>query len=194
MIIPEGAAVNVYEQYFTLLDTLSGKQISIESNIYINDSTYWKKGTPWRFISTTDPVLIEKGYEPAIHDFSITSLSGEDVTQSVLSDTNYYFVLVAYDLKKSETECQEEINLLHEQAVAGNNKFICLTSVTKNEIEEFKSRQNAGYDYYVSDPITLKTIIRANPGLVLLYKGTILAKWHSNDIPDYNTIKTRYLK
>jgi hypothetical protein len=51
----------------------------------------------------------------------------------------------------------------------------------------------AEYDFYITDPITLKTIIRANPGLVLLHKGTILAKWHSNDIPEFNLIKEKYL-
>jgi len=194
MIIPEGAAANVYEQYFTLLDTLSGKQISIESRDYINDSTYWKTSTSWKFISTTDPVLKEKGYEPAIHDFSITSLSGEDITQSVLLDSGFYFILIAYDLSKSETDCQADINKLYNLVVADNHKFICLTSVTRSEIEQYKSMHKADYDFYVTDPITLKTIIRANPGLVILHEGTILAKWHSNDIPDYKAIKAKYLK
>lgn len=194
MIIPEGAPANVYEQFFTLLDTVSGKKISIESNQYTHDSTYWKKGTTWKFISTTEPVLVKKGYVPAIHDFSISTLSGEDITQSVLSDTGYYFVLVAYDLKKSKIKHQSEINKLYNQSVADNHKFICLTSVTTSEIEQFKTMYGVAYDFYVTDPITLKTIVRANPGLIILHEGTILAKWHSNDIPDYNNIKVKYLK
>jgi uncharacterized membrane protein YphA (DoxX/SURF4 family) len=194
MIIPEGAPANVYVQYFTLHDTLSGKQISIESKLYVSDSTYWGKSTTWKFISTTEPKLIKEGYQPPIRDFSIVSLSGVDITQPVLSDTGYYFVLVAYDLKKSKTKYQSKINTLYNQAVADNHKFICLTSVTRNEIEQFKTTNKATYDFYLTDPITLKTIIRANPGLAILHEGTILAKWHSNDIPDYKKIKTKYLK
>ncbi|MCX6253945.1 MAG: DoxX family protein, partial [Bacteroidia bacterium] len=194
MIIPEGVPANVYEQYFTLLDTLSGKQISIESKLYVSDSTYWGKSTSWKFISTTEPKLIKEGYRPPIRDFSIVSLSGANVTQPVLSDTGYYFVLVAYDLKKSKTKYQSKINTIYNQAVADNHKFICLTSVTRNEIEQFKITNKATYDFYLTDPIILKTIIRANPGLAILREGTILAKWHSNDIPDYKKIKTKYLK
>jgi len=194
MIIPEDAPANVYEQYYTLLDTISGKQISIESNIYMSDSSYWKKGTAWKFISATEPVLVKEGYQPAIHDFSISSISGEDITQDVLTDTGYYFILVAYDLKKSEIKYQPEINRLFSQTVADNHKFICLTAVTGSEIEQFKTVHNIDYEFYITDPITLKTIIRANPGMILLNNGTIIGKWHSNDIPGYDKIKMKYLK
>jgi len=194
MIIPKGVPSAVYELDFTLRDTVSGKQISIESNLYMKDSTYWKKGTTWKFISSTEPKLIKKGYQPPIHDFSIVSLTGEDITQTVLSDTGYYFILVAYDLKKSNTKHQPAINELYKLAISNNYNFICLTSVIEKEIIEFKNKWQVQYEFFVTDPITLKTIIRANPGLVLLHKGTILEKWHSNDIPDYNTIKVKYLK
>ena len=194
MKIPEGAPSNVYKQYFTLIDTISGKQISIESKLYLSDSIYWGKSTTWKFISTTEPKLVKAGYKPPIRDFSIVSLSGVDITQLVLSDTGYYFVLVAYDLKKSETKNQPKINMLYNQVVADNHKFICLTSVSANEIDQFKTTNNATYDFYLSDPITLKTIVRANPGLIILHEGTILAKWNSNDIHGYDKIKMKYLK
>lgn len=195
MTIPEGASVNVYEQYFTLLDTLTGKRISIESNLYMNDSTYWGKKTTWKFVSASEPKLVKEGYQPPVRDFSIVSLAGEDVTQSVLSDTGYYFVLVAYDLKKSDMECRSEINTLCNQVLSDNHKFICLTSTTTDELEQFKTKYNdITYDFYFTDPITLKTIIRANPGLVLLHNGTILGKWNSKDIPGYNEIKAKILE
>jgi len=194
MVIPEDDPANVYKQYYTLLDTITGNQISIESNVYMSDSIYWEKGTTWKFISSTEPVLVTEGYQPAIHDFSISSPSGEDITQDVLADKGYYFIVIAYDLKKSERKCQPEINTLYNQAVADNHRFICLTAVTSNEIEQFKAINNAAYEFYITDPITLKTVIRANPGLVILHNGTIIAKWHSNDIPAYDTIKMKYLK
>jgi uncharacterized membrane protein YphA (DoxX/SURF4 family) len=194
MVIPEGAPSDVYEQYFTLRDTTTGNEISIESTTYTNDTSYWFKGSKWKFISSSEPKLVKRGYQAPIHDFSIVSLSGEDITQTVLADSGYYFILVAYDLKKSKTTHQAKINELYKQATSNSHKFICLTSVNTNEITEFKDKWQVSYDYFVTDPITLKTIVRANPGLVLLHKGTILAKWHSNDIPDYQTIKAKFFK
>lgn len=193
MKIPEDAAPDIFEQYFTLLDTVSGKQISLESNKYLTDSTYWGKNTIWKFISTSEPVLVKKGFQPSIHDFSITSRTGEDITGSVLADTGFYFIVVAYDLKKSETKKQEELNSLYYDAFANNHKFICLTAVPDDEINYFIEATGAPYEFFLTDPITLKTIIRANPGLVILHKGIVLGKWNVNDIPSYSLIKTRYL-
>jgi uncharacterized membrane protein YphA (DoxX/SURF4 family) len=194
MVIPKGAPSDVYEKYFTLRDTTTGNEISIESATYTNDTSYWYKGTKWKFISSSEPKLVKRGYQAPIHDFSIVSLSGEDITQTVLSDSGYYFILVAYDLKKSTTKHQPKINELYKLAINDNHKFICLTSVNTNEIVDFKNKWQVPYECFVTDPITLKTIIRANPGLVLLHKGTILAKWHSNDIPDYKTIMVHYIQ
>lgn len=194
MVIPEGALADQYEQYFTLVDTVTGEEKIIEIARYTADSTYWFKGTTWKFISAGEPELIKKGYEPPIHDFTIVSLEGDDITEYVLSDSGYYFLLVAYDLKKSKIKNQLKITNLHKKAISNGYKFIGLTSVTTDEILKFKTSHNVPYDFYITDPITLKTIVRANPGLVLLHKGTILAKWHSNDIPDFKNIQENYIK
>lgn len=194
MMMPEGATVNVYEQYFTLIDTLTDKRISIESNLYMNDSTYWEKKTTWKFVSSSEPKLVKEGYQPPIRDFSIVSPAGEDVTQSVLSDTGYYFILIAYDIKKSNLNYIHEIDILYNQVITDNHKFICLTSTTINELEQFRTRYDVKFNFYFTDPITLKTIIRANPGLILLHNGTILGKWNSKDIPDYKKINEKYLQ
>lgn len=194
MIIPEDAPVDEYEQYFTLLNTVSGKQTSIESEIYMSDSTYWGSESEWEYVSSTEPQLIKKGYQPPIHDFTITSLDGDDITDDVLADESYDFILVTYDLKKTRTAKLSMINTIYEQAINDDFKFICLTSVSTEEILMFKNTHNIPYDFYIMDPITLKTIVRANPGLLLLHEGTIVAKWHSNDIPEYTEIKQKYMK
>jgi uncharacterized membrane protein YphA (DoxX/SURF4 family) len=191
---PKDAPVDVYEQFFTLRNEKTGEEIKIESKQYTKDSTYWGQGSPWKFISSSEPVLVKKGYQTPIHDFNIKSLDDNDITQNVLNDNAYYFILVTYDLTKTNLKRQADINILAEMAKAAGHKFICLTGNSNDIIKEFKQKHNIKYDFYITDPITLKTVIRANPGLLLLHKGTILAKWHYNDIPDYNDIKKKYIK
>ena len=192
MVIPIDAPVDEYEQIFTLLDTISGKQINIEGQVYFSDSTYWGTNTIWKYIAS-EPKLIKKGYTPPIHDFTITTLDGFEITNKVLTDASYCFILIAYDLNNTKTENLPHINSIYEQSINDHYKFICLTSVSNKEIITFKKTHHAGYEFYITDPITLKTIVRANPGLILLHKGTILAKWHSNDIPSYKKIKQQYI-
>lgn len=194
MKMPEGADANVYEQYYNLKDTLSGKETAISSTKYLSDSTYWKKGSTWEFLSASEPVLIKKGYVPPIHDFSIASQNGDDITQTVLSDTGYYFILVSYDLKKASAKRHKEINAIYRQTMVDNNKFICLTASGSEIIDQFRKSFEIPYDFYLADPITLKTIIRSNPGLLILKNGIVKAKWHNNDIPEYNIIKSTVLK
>ena len=62
-------------------------------------------------------------------------------------------------------------------------RFYCVTSSTEEEIAEWEDRTGAEYPYLRADDTLLKTMIRSNPGLILLRQGTILMKWHSNDIP-----------
>ena len=70
--------------------------------------------------------------------------------------------------------------------------FICLTSSTGTTLENFKQQHHPPYDFLFGDEITLKTIIRSNPGLLLTQKGTILAKWHYNDIPEIEAVQKKY--
>ena len=193
MIIPEDAPADVYQQFFTLKDTTTGKILELESVEYMNDSTYWKNGTVWKFIASSEPRLVKKGYEPPIHDFSIRTYQDDDITQDVLNDSGYTFLMVAYDLKKTRTDKIKTINTLYKSATSDGHNFICLTAALEDEMMHFKKEHSIHYTFYVTDPITLKTIIRANPGIVLLHKGRILAKWNANDLPEYETIKQKFL-
>lgn len=193
MAIPEGAPADIYEQYFTLVDTVSGKKVEVESSVYLNDSTYWKNGTSWKYIASSEPKLLKKGYQPEIHDFRITSSLGEDITSDVLNDPRFYFILVAYDLKKTNSDHLPLIKSIYNQAIKNDYQFICLTASSESIVEKYRHMWQIPYQFYYADPITLKTIIRANPGLMILHKGKIVAKWHHNDIPDFNSINAKLL-
>jgi hypothetical protein len=72
-------------------------------------------------------------------------------------------------------------------------QFICLTSSLPDESEEFAEKHNIPYEFFNADEITLKTIVRSNPGLMVLKDGTILAKYHYNDIPTPDQFKSEFI-
>ena len=86
----------------------------------------------------------------------------------------------------------KQINDLAKWATSKNLLFLGLTSSLKTEIDSFISSTQTTYPFYTCDETTLKTMIRANPGLIVLKKGTIVAKWHSNDIPSPEEFEKKF--
>ena len=138
----------------------------------------------WTFVESRT-ILKEKGYEPPIHDFSMMSLdTWEDITDSVLSDKGYTFLLVAHRIEGADDSNIDLINEIYDYSVEHGYGFYALTSSPEDEIELWRDKTGAEYPFCQTDDITLKTIIRSNPGLLLVKDGTILNKWSDNRLPD----------
>ena len=174
MTMPEGAKPSVYESIFILEKNGEKKEFTLDN---YPDST-------WTFVDTRT-ILKEKGYEPAIHDFSMIDLNtGEDITDDVLTDIGYTFLLVAHRIEEADDSNIDLINEIYDYSVEHGYKFYCLTSSPEEQIELWKDKTGAEYPFCQMDDITLKTMVRSNPGLILIKNGTILNKWSDEDIPD----------
>lgn len=184
MEIPEGARPSVFESRFIL--EKDGKRQEFTLDNY-PDST-------WTFVETRT-LLKEKGYEPPIHDFSMMSIeTGEDLTDSVLSDKGYTFLLVAHRIENADDSNIDLINEIYDYSVEHGYGFYALTSSPEEEISSWREKTGAEYPFCQMDDITLKTIIRSNPGLLLLKDGTILNKWSANNLPDEYVLNDRLEK
>lgn len=178
MKIPEGAPKAVYENNFIYKNIKTGEEKKFsEANIP------WKDTLNWKYVKSEDPILIQKGYTPPIHDFRIESPEGEDIKDFYLYDEKGTFVVIASNLKKTNMEGMRRIVQFAVEAKRKGYNFIGLTATSPTDFAAFKNETGAEFDFFNTDEITLKTIIRSNPGLILLKKGTIIGKYHFNDIP-----------
>ena len=174
MTIPEGAKPSVYESIFTLEKDGQKKEFTLEN---YPDST-------WKFIDT-HTILKEKGYEPPIHDFSMMELTtGDDITEDVLTDMGYTFLLVAHRIEEADDSNIDLINEIYDYSIEHGYMFYCLTSSPEELIELWRDKTGAEYPFCQMDDITLKTMIRSNPGLMLIKNGKILNKWSDEELPD----------
>lgn len=73
----------------------------------------------------------------------------------------------------------------------GVGAFLVAGGASGAELDDFAATINADFPMYEADDITLKTIIRSNPGIVLLHDGTIVNKWHYRKIPQWNVARTQ---
>ncbi len=173
MKIPQGALQPQFETTFILEKNGQQKEFTLDN---YPDST-------WTFVDSKT-VQTAEGYVPPIHDFSIQdNKTGEDITQEVLNDTGYTFLLISPTLAYADDSNFGRIDQIYEFAQDYGYRFICLTASSDKDIAKWQDITGAEYPFYTTDATTLKTMIRSNPGLMLLHHGTIIQKWSHNKLP-----------
>ena len=173
MKIPEGAPQPEFETTFMMKKYGQTKEFTLEN---YPDST-------WEFVDSKT-IMVKEGFVPPIHDFSILSLNGDDLTEDILQQKGYTFLLIAPYLEKADDSNFGPIDQIYEYAEEYGYKFYCLTASGKQAIARWQDMTGAEYPFYNTDAVTLKTIIRSNPGMLLLKDGTVIQKWSHNELPN----------
>ena len=174
MEIPKGAKLPQFKTTFIMEKNGQRKEFTLDN--YPDAS--------WKFIDSKT-VQTSEGYIPPIHDFSITdNKTGLDLTNSVLSHKGYTFLLIAPHLETADDSNFGDIDRLYEYAQSYGIPFYCLTASTTKAIKRWIDLTGAEYPFCITDEAVLKTIIRSNPGLLLLKDGTIFNKWSHNNLPN----------
>jgi len=173
MVVPEGVPVDEYMTTFVYEKNGVKKDFNL-NNYPANDST-------WKFVDQKS-VLVKRGYKPPIHDFIITSLSGEDITQQILTFRGHSVLMISKKLAEAgKNHLSDGFKLGNYCKMHGINFYILTSSGT----EEIKCYEN-GLAFCSADETTLKTMVRSNPGYILVKDGTILDKWSWANVPDQN--------
>lgn len=177
MTVPEGAP---HDEYLTTLKYKNKNTGEIKD--FDETNFPWQDTLNWEFHSSSQK-LLKEGYKAPIHDFAIEHPDFGNITEEVLADEGYTFLVVAHKLEKSSLDAQNRLNDIAAYAEEHGYRFYGLTSSNADEIEEFSRKNNVHYRFCATDEIQLKTIVRSNPGLVLINHGTIIGKWGHRDIP-----------
>jgi hypothetical protein len=171
MAVPPDAPADVYETTFIYEKNGIKKEFSLKD--------YPANDTSWKFVDQKS-VLLKKGYKPPIHDFSITAPDGEDLTQKVLSKQGYTLLMISKKLNEAGSRNLAAGFELGRYCIGKRIDFLILTSSGSEETRQYNNDLAFGF----ADETTLKTMIRANPGYILLKDGTIVGKWSFAGCPD----------
>ncbi len=172
MRIPKDAAKPVVEYYWKF-------KINGEDKVITTNGSY--PSVDGDFVSV-DTKMIKEGYQPSVVDFSIES-PDEDLTQHFLSEENL-IVIVSYSLEKMEKAGAEKLKALSDEAIKKGYKVIGLTASSEDDKQKINKLYNLKFNWYLCDEKALKTVVRSNPGILELDKGTVKQKVHWNDIDD----------
>lgn len=179
-----------YGTVYTLQNTVTGEEKKVSSEAYVKDKWYEKED--WKILTDkTETVIIEEGYEPPIHDFFLY-LEDEDMTQDLLME-EAVFVLVAYNISETATEAYPAVNKFAEAAQQAGIPFYGISASLPGLVEQKRHELQTPFPFGSMDETTLKTIIRANPGILLLKEGSVAAKWHYSDLPSFEAVQQNHL-
>lgn len=170
MEYPEDAAPDEYEVTFVYAKDGHEQTFTLDN--------YPKGDSTWVFVSQNSR-LVKKGYEPPIHDFEIMNADYEDITYDILESEQPVTMVVMYDLSKSDMSLMPRVEALYEHCAFEGSPFYILTGSGTDDILAFALEHPDLSDAVCTcDPVTLKTIVRANPGVFVVQNGTIIDKYN----------------
>ncbi len=187
MTIPEGAPHDEYETTLQYKNKNTG-----EVKDFTEQNFPWQDTVNWEYANSVQK-LVKEGYKAPIHDFVIEHPEQGDITQEVLQDNNYTFLVISYNINKANPVQQEKLNRLATYAQSKGYRFYGLSASVADDVHKYTEAHHVNYDFCSTDEIQLKTMIRSNPGLVLLREGTVIDKWGSRDIPEVEELQEQDL-
>lgn len=193
----EDAAASVQTIGYALTNKVSGETVELTTAEFLKVYQDYPE-SEWEYNPKTTEPAIEA---TKISDFEVSDAEGYDQVPALLEDPGYSFVIVAYKLKGEAgswdagylEKWQEDIQPVVKAAQQAGHTVMAMTKFADDAyIQDFHKTIGADYPFYRGDDIMLKTIIRSNPGVVLMKDGVILNKWHHKKLPSFADIKTEH--
>lgn len=143
----------------------------------------WEDST-WHYVSSEN-ILVQRGYEPPIHDFALEQTDGTNYVNALLApDSTLKLLVVTPFLQTLTTNDIQTLNALQAQATINGIALFHATASSQGLQQELRQSDGLQTTLYTTNERTLKTIVRASTGVVLLRNAIVLDKWTLHDLPD----------
>ncbi len=166
-------------------NTATGEQKEFDSK----GAYPWDDST-WVYVDRR-VVVKERGIDSPVKDFILNDKDGYDATADILGEPTPVLFVVVKTMSKAGTDCLPKIAALAQEATQNGWYVYGLTSSSYDEVEAFRHQHQLPFDFLTCDEITLKTMIRSNPGVMLMQQGTVRGQWHCNDVPKFEQAKKK---
>jgi hypothetical protein len=192
MKTPPGAMPDEFEVTYNLLNKKTKATKTMTDKEYLK-SGIWKD-TNWEVQGNPESRLVKKGFEPKIRDLNIQDAQGNNYNEELLSSPFYSLVIVAWNLEATNNEAVARINALAINLTQNyNTRTIFITSNAPEQAQQFAKEHKLVSELFYADGVPLKTMVRSNPGIMLLKNGTVVNKWHFHSMPKYDDLVKNYL-
>ena len=191
----EGYKDPVYQSMLVYENLKTGELKELNQDDFMK-SKIWEDTLNWKWHATDNKLIAEAVNPPLITDFTVNDALGNNLTDSLLNDKGYSVWIIMHQLDKTTTDAKVMAQIMDFVKLAGQDgiKVHGFTSSSVEEIEKFKKANGFDFPVYIADNIVLKTMIRSNPGFMLMKEGTVITNWHYRNMPVYSELKGKFIK
>lgn len=192
MTVPEGETLDEYETIYVLKNKETNETKKVGDKEYLRDEIW--KDQSWEIIGDPETRLIKKGYQIPISDLIISDINGIDHTNEIIENPDYSLIIVAYDINSTNLDGLRKLNELAQSAAEDYRiRTVLLTASSMQAVEEATSGLELFSEVFFVDAIPLKSMVRSNPGLMLLKNGTVINKWNFHILPSVQKLADKYI-
>jgi len=192
MTVPEGESIDEYETIYVLKNKESKETKKFGDKEYLR-AEIWKDPS-WEIVGDPETRLIKRGYQVPISDLIISDINGINHTNEIIENPDYNLIVVAYDINKTNLDGLRKLNDLAQSAAEDYRiRTVLLTASSMQAVEDATSDLELFSEVFFVDAIPLKSMVRSNPGLMLLKNGTVIKKWNFHVIPSAQKLADKYL-
>ncbi|MES2275363.1 MAG: BT_3928 family protein [Bacteroidota bacterium] len=193
MKTPPGAEPDKYEITYHLKNKSTGAEKDMTDTEYMK-TNIWKDAN-WEIKGEPKSRLVKVGFSPKIRDLLLQDAQGNNYTQELLSNPFYNVMIVAYNLNHTNEEAINKLNALAINLTQNYNiRTVFLTANSPTDATAFAKAHHLLPDIFYCDGVPLKSMVRANPGVILLKNGVVINKWHFHNVPTYDELVKTYLQ
>jgi uncharacterized membrane protein YphA (DoxX/SURF4 family) len=193
MKTPPGAKPDEFELTYHLKNKKTGDTKVMTNTDYMKTGI-WKDNN-WEVTGQPERRLVKKGFSPKIVDLATQDAQGNNYTKELLSNPFYNLIIVAYDLDKTDDEAINRLNALAINLSQNfNTRTVLLTSNSHQYATAFSKQHKLVCEIFYADEVPLKSMVRANPGILLMKNGMVINKWHYHAIPRYDELVKKYFQ
>jgi uncharacterized membrane protein YphA (DoxX/SURF4 family) len=196
MKIPDGAAQDEFEHIYNLKNKQSGETKQVTDKEYMGQKIWEDEN--WEIVGEPVTKLIKKGYQVAIPDLIISDNEGQDLTQEVIENPHYNFIVTSVDVTKftpADFLALDKINqTIRSLSEEYNLRAVLLTASASSDIDYLNDQLDLVLETFYADAVPLKSMVRSNPGVMLMQNGVVIQKWSKDTFPSKEELVANYLK
>ncbi len=195
MKVPEGAEPDVYEHIYEMKNKKTNETKKVNDKVYMSEKLW--EDEDWEIIGEPKSTLVKKGFELKIPDLILSDSEGNNKTDEIIQNPYYNFIVVSTDLNKMNpidlNHLDQINNTIRDIAVDFNIRAILATASSSDEVNYLNDQMDLVLETFYADKVPLKSMVRSNPGVLLLLNGTVVKKWSSTNFPKKEELIENYL-